>query len=151
MNRLPRLLALLATIAAPLTAPAVHAHAAEDWVRPFHGGLAQAADDYHLELVIADGQAALYLYDRQNIPLPNDEFTGTALVWLADGSLELPWRADGRKRLVLTGDFKAEDVKRVIVTLQPPFGRPLKAWFAKSSVGVPATNDGASGGESAKW
>lgn len=129
MSRRQRLLALLATIAVLLAPAAAQAHAAEDWVRPFHGGLAQSVGDYHLELLIADGQAALYIYDRQNIPLPNDEFAGTALIWLADGSLELPWRADGRKRLVLSGEFKAEVVKRVIVTITPPVGAPLRAWF----------------------
>lgn len=131
MNSRARRYATLMAIAAVLAAPVAYPHAAEDWVRPFHGGLAQSAGDYHLELVIGDGQAALYLYDRQNAPLPNDEFSGSALVWLSEGSLEIPWCPDGRKRLVLNGEFKAVDVRRVIVTITPPVGTPLRVWFVK--------------------
>ena len=83
-----------------------------------------------------DGQGALYLYDRQNTPLPNDEFTGSALVRLSEGTLELTWRAEGRERLVLNGEFKVEDVRQVIATITPPLGQPFSVGFAIPAVPI---------------
>ncbi len=139
MNKLWNLYGAGLALVAMLVTSAAYPHAAEDRVRSFHGGLAQGAGAFHLELVLVDGLAALYLYDLQNAPLANDETTGSAQIWLADRQIELPWLPDGRKRLIASGAFKATDVRRVVVSLDRPGYRPVTVSFL-----IPASAAGSS-------
>jgi len=46
-----------------------------------HGGIAQAAGPFHLELVVQDRHLRLFISDKHNVPVAAEPFDATALVW----------------------------------------------------------------------
>lgn len=121
-------LAALALLAMAATTSKASAHSVEA-PRAFHGGIAQAAGGLHLELLVEDGRTILYVYDRQNHPLPLDGAIATALLWLETGSLSLDLVRDGRA-LAATASFAAHAVHRVTLDLRVPGRDPVSAWFS---------------------
>ena len=84
----------------------------------------------HLELVISDGSAQLYLYDQQNRPVTADTMIAKAPVWTNDGTVEVNFVADKRNLMRAIGAFDAREVKRVIVTLGENNEPSIKTWFS---------------------
>lgn len=121
-------LAAITLLAVAAVTSRASAHAVEN-PRAFHGGVTQAAGGLHLELLVEDGRTSLYVYDRQNHPLPLDGVVATALVWLEAGSLSLDLIRDGRA-LAATGAFAAHAVRRVTLDLRVPGRDPVSAWFS---------------------
>ena len=116
----------------------VDAHTPEDWPRAFYGGQVQTAGDYHLEVVLADDEVALYVYDLHNQPLALDTLRATVLIWGRGNTISGEFKPDGPNRFVVFGDFKLLYVQRVIVKLQREGAPLVQAWF-KWTTKVPAT------------
>lgn len=108
----------------------VSAHAG---VRPLvsaHVGSIRLVGTLHLELVISDGSAQLYLYDQQNRPVTADTMIAKAPVWTNDGKVEVNFVADKWNVMRAIGAFDAKEVKRVIVTLGENNEPSMKASFS---------------------
>lgn len=94
-----------------------------------HGGTAQAAGSYHLELVVSDGHVQLYLYDRDNHFVSVDGITAKALIWKQADTLDVVLTPDKRNMMGGSGAFSISEVRRVIVTLVDGTGVATRAWF----------------------
>lgn len=95
-----------------------------------HGGSAQAAGPFHLELVLTDGQTRLYVYDVRNTPVATGSAQASAMLWLDGRILSLDLVHAESNSLAALGEFQAGDVRRVTLSLKLDGREPVSVWFS---------------------
>jgi hypothetical protein len=119
---------------------AAHAHTDEyfDTLQTPHGGQVRMAGPYHLELVVGQGEVALYVNDHGDSPIAT-----------AEGSAKVIIRSGKRNRYVVllapagdnllrgSGEFKLGKVNDVSVLVALPGRDPQRAQFRVDRKGKP--------------
>jgi hypothetical protein len=116
-----RRLLLLSTFTAGWLAsgPAARAHMPGGSRGP-NGGQVQDLGPYHGELIAADGELVLFLFDHRDQPVDARRASGSAVVLSEGRQVTVPFepRADG-SALVARGEFMAGPGLRVVVQVVP--------------------------------
>ncbi len=65
-----------------------HSHHGEDHAHGSpHGGVVKTAGDYHIEMVVGEGEVSYYLLDGEEKSIPNADVTGTVILQFDDETL----------------------------------------------------------------
>ncbi|MFY9308236.1 MAG: hypothetical protein WAQ28_04215 [Bacteroidia bacterium] len=107
------LIALMLTAGTTLSlAQEHHAHGSP------HGGIVQSAGDYHIELLVKDGNMTVYLLDANEKTVPNKGVTGKATIMFTDKtSVTVDLTASGTDGFSVKND-KAASYTSCVITFK---------------------------------
>jgi hypothetical protein len=124
-------LVLTALLAWSVSAEA-HKAKHDETVAAKHGGQAQAAGPYHLELVAKDGELVLYVTDHSDNAIPTDGARAKATIQhgYEKARLQVELEASGDNTLKGTGAFTITPDTGIMVFLKLPDQEAYAARFA---------------------
>jgi hypothetical protein len=119
-----RALVFATTLAAALAAGPVFATEAGP-----HGGPMEEVDPLHVELVAADGQLTIYVYDHSEKPVDASKAVASATVLVDKKPLRVALASAGSNVLKGTGAFKKGGDLVVVVSITMPQQPAVQARF----------------------
>lgn len=129
------LLALLLVLALPLP-PAAMAHGDEEHAaKGPHGGILRTAESHHLELLVGNGQARLWVTDRSGAPTSTAGAVGALRLFTGAGGFTARLVPAGANELVAQDNrIKSQAGLKLQVGVTMPGGGSLQSRFAVSDL-----------------
>lgn len=111
------------------------AHSEEDMAKMVgdHGGSVRAAGNYHVELVVKDGQVRVWLTDHGNVAQGTEKATGAATVTIGEKRINVPLKPAAKNEMSGSNPDIKHGAMRVLVNVTLPGEDPLQARFALKS------------------
>ncbi|OJW64602.1 MAG: hypothetical protein BGO65_16705 [Afipia sp. 64-13] len=111
------------------------AHSEEDMAKMVgdHGGSVRAAGNYHVELVVKDGQVRVWLTDHGNVAQATDKASGAATVTIGEKRISVPLKPAAKNEMSGSNPDIKHGAMRVLVNVTLPGEDPLQARFALKS------------------
>ncbi len=111
---------------------AAFAHSEEDMAKMVgdHGGSVRAAGNYHVELVVKDGQLRVWLTDHGNVARATEKATGAATVTIGEKRINVPLKPAAKNEMSGNNPEIKHGAMRVLVNVILPGEDPLQARFA---------------------
>lgn len=114
---------------------AAFAHSEEDMAKMVgdHGGSVRASGNYHVELVVKDGQVRVWLTDHGNVAQATDKASGAATVTIGEKRINVPLKPASRNEMSGSNPDIKHGAMRVLINVTLPGEDPLQARFALKS------------------